>query len=199
MTSTTATAPRSAHTTATTSGLRNLYLIRAVFSIVWVALVFATSTKLTSLDTVTIIAAVLLVIYPLWDAVATLAARRIAGARSSNRIAALNIALGLAATIAMIVAVFNTVGTALLVFGIWAFLSGALQLILAIQRRRSVGAQWPMIISGGLSVLAGLSFAAMSASPTSGLSTVAGYSAFGAFWFVVSVIALTIRGRRSTR
>lgn len=45
-----------------------------------------------------------------------------------------------------------------------------------------VGAQWPMIISGGLSVLAGASFAATSGSATSGLSHVADYSAFGAFW-----------------
>jgi hypothetical protein len=56
-----------------------------------------------------------------------------------------------------------------------------------------------MIISGAQSVLAGAAFTAMSASATSGLSTVAGYSAFGAFWFLVSVITLTIRGRRVQR
>ena len=87
----------------------------------------------------------------------------------------------------------------LFVFGIWALLSGAIQLVVAIQRRRTVGAQWPMVISGGLSVLAGANFAFMSASATSSLSTVAGYSAFGAFWFLVSVIALSIRSRREKR
>jgi hypothetical protein len=56
-----------------------------------------------------------------------------------------------------------------------------------------------MIVSGGLSVLAGASFAAMSASATSSLSAVAGYSAFGAFWFLVSVAALSIRSRREKR
>jgi hypothetical protein len=54
-----------------------------------------------------------------------------------------------------------------------------------------------MIISGGLSVLAGASFAAMSGSAGSGLSTIGGYSAFGAFWFLVSAIALTPRARRA--
>jgi uncharacterized membrane protein HdeD (DUF308 family) len=85
------------------------------------------------------------------------------------------------------------------VFGIWALLSGAIQLVVAIRRRRTVGTQWPMVISGGLSVLAGASFAAMSASATSSLSTVAGYSAFGAFWFLVSAIALSIRTRHEKR
>ncbi|MFE1958192.1 DUF308 domain-containing protein [Streptomyces sp. NPDC059479] len=190
-------------TTTTSSGLRSLYLIRVVFSLIWVALVHTTSASLVSKDEPTVIAAVLLVIYPLWDGIATLLERRMAGTDSgsgsgtgsTNRVSTANMALGLAATIGMIIAVFSTIGTALLVFGIWALLSGAIQLVVAIRRRRTVGAQWPMIISGGLSVLAGASFAAMSASATSGLSTLAGYSAFGAFWFLVSVIALSIRGR----
>ncbi|UGQ14547.1 hypothetical protein LO772_13730 [Yinghuangia sp. ASG 101] len=84
-------------------------------------------------------------------------------------------------------------------FGVWALLSGAIQLGVAIRRRRAVGAQWPMVVSGGLSVLAGAAFAAMSASDDSGLSGIAGYSAFGAFWFLVSAVALTRRGRGTAR
>jgi uncharacterized membrane protein HdeD (DUF308 family) len=122
-----------------------------------------------------------------------------AGTGSTDRLGTTNMALGLATTAGMTVAVFSTIGTALLVFGIWALLSGAIQLVVAIRRRRTVGAQWPMVISGGLSVLAGASFAAMSASATSSLSSVAGYSAFGALWFLVSVIALSIRSRREKR
>jgi uncharacterized membrane protein HdeD (DUF308 family) len=141
----------------------------------------------------------LLVIYPLWDAIATLLERRMAGNGSTSRVSAINIALGLAATIGMIIASFSTIGPALLVFGVWAFLSGAIQLVTAIRRQRTIGAQWPMIISGGLSVIAGVAFASMSGSATSGLSTLAGYSAFGAFWFLVSVIALGLRTRRATR
>jgi uncharacterized membrane protein HdeD (DUF308 family) len=146
-----------------------------------------------------VVAAVLLIVYPLWDAVATLLEGRMAGTGSPSRVRAINVALGLAATIGMVIAVFSTIGTALLVFGLWALLSGAIQLFVAVRRRRTVGAQWPMIISGALSVLAGAAFAAMSGSATSGLSTVAGYSAFGAFWFLVSVIALSLRARRAPR
>jgi uncharacterized membrane protein HdeD (DUF308 family) len=196
MTQTTATPTTTA---STPSGLRSLYLIRVVFSLIWVALVFTTSASLKSTDTPTVIAAVLLIIYPLWDVIATLLERRMAGTGSTSRVSAINVALGLAAAIGMIIATFSTIGPALLVFGIWALLSGAIQLVTAIRRQRTVGAQWPMIISGGLSVLAGAAFAAMSGSATSGLSTLAGYSAFGAFWFLASVIALSLRARRAKR
>jgi uncharacterized membrane protein HdeD (DUF308 family) len=186
--------------TSTPSGLRSLYLIRVVFSLIWVVLVFTTSASLKSAETPTVVAAVLLSVYPLWDVIATLLERRMAGTGSTSRVSAINVALGLAATVGMIIAVvFSTVGTALLVFGVWALLSGAIQLVTAIRRWRTVGAQWPMIISGGLSVVAGATFAAMSGSATSGLSTLAGYSAFGAFWFLVSAIALSLRTRRAGR
>ncbi|MFC9075561.1 hypothetical protein ACFTY7_00615 [Streptomyces sp. NPDC057062] len=194
MTSTTSTAA-----TTTPSGLRSLYLIRVVFSLIWVALVLTTSASLVSTDRPSVIAAVLLIVYPLWDAVATLLERRLAGAGSTNRVSTVNMGLGVAATAGMVIAVFSTIGTALLVFGLWALLSGAIQLVVAIRRRRTVGAQWPMVISGGQSVLAGATVAATSASATSSLSTVAGYSAFGAFWFLVSVIALSVRTRREKR
>ncbi|MFF3914272.1 DUF308 domain-containing protein [Streptomyces sp. NPDC001852] len=186
-------------TTTTPSGLRSLHLIRVAFSLIWVALVITTSASLVSTDRPTAIAAVLLVIYPLWDAVATLLEHRMAGTGSTDRVGTTNVALGLATAAGMIAAVFSTIGTALLVFGVWALLSGAIQLVVAIRRRSSVGAQWPMVISGGQSVLAGATIAATSASATSNLSTIAGYSAFGAFWFLVSVVALSIRTRREKR
>ena len=183
-------------TTSAPSGLRSLYLIRVVFSLIWVVLVFTTCRSLKTPDTPTAIAGVLLTVYPLWDVVATLLERRLAGPGAASRVSTLNVAIGLAATIAMIIAVFSTTGHALLVFGLWALLAGAIQLVTAIRRWRTVGAQWPMAISGGISVVAGASFAAMSGSATSGLSTLAGYSAFGAFWFLVSAVALSLRTRR---
>lgn len=199
MTQTTST-PSTTTATTTPSGLRSLYLIRIAFSLTWVALVLTTSASLVSTDRPTLIAAVLLVSYPLWDALATLLERRLtgsgSGSGSTEGAGATNVVLGLTAAAGMVLAVFATIGAALLVFGIWALLSGAIQLVVAIRRRRTLGAQWPMMISGGLSVLAGASFAAMSASATSSLSSLAGYSAFGAFWFLVSVLALTVRGRR---
>lgn len=199
MTQTTMTSTTSTAATTTPSGLRSLYLIRVAFSLIWVALVLTTSASLVSTDSPSVIAAVLLIVYPLWDAVATLLERRLAGAGSTNRVSTVNMGLGVAATAGMVIAVFSTIGTVLLVFGLWALLSGAIQLVVAIRRRRTVGAQWPMVISGGQSVLAGATVAATSASATSSLSTVAGYSAFGAFWFLVSVIALSVRTRREKR
>ncbi|WP_406004834.1 hypothetical protein OG440_00605 [Streptomyces sp. NBC_00637] len=198
-TSTTSTASTPPTATTTSSGLRSLHLIRVAFSLIWVTLVFTTSASLVSTDEPTVIAAVLLVVYPLWDAIATLVEGRLTGTGSTNGVGTINTGLGLAATAGMIAAVFSTIGTALLVFGVWALLSGAVQLVVAIRRRRTVGAQWPMAVSGGQSVLAGATIAATSASATSSLSTVAGYSAFGAFWFLVSVIALSIRSRREKR
>ncbi|MGC3001792.1 hypothetical protein ACPF8X_26310 [Streptomyces sp. G35A] len=199
MTQTTVKSTTSATATTTSSGLRSLHLIRVAFSLIWVALVFTTSASLVSTDEPTVIAAVLLVVYPLWDAIATLIERRLAGTGSTNSVSTINMGLGLAATAGMIVAVLSTIGTALLVFGVWALLSGAIQLVVAIRRWRTIGAQWPMAVSGGQSVLAGATIAATSSSATSSLSTPAGYSAFGAFWFLVSVIALSIRGRREKR
>ncbi|WP_209021773.1 DUF308 domain-containing protein [Nocardioides sp. 503] len=156
-----------------------------------------TSASLVATDETPVVAAVLLVAYPLWDVVATVLDRRRAGA--GDRVNTLNIAVGLAATAAMTVAVLDTIGSTLLVFGLWALVSGAIQLSVAIRRRRTVGSQWPMMISGGQSVLAGAVIAGMSGSATSDLTTVAGYAAFGAVWFLVSAVALTIRGERATR
>lgn len=79
MTQTTVTsAPSAPSATATPSGLRSLHLIRVLFSLIWVALVFTTSASLVSTDRPTVSAAVLLVVYPLWDAIATLLERRLA-------------------------------------------------------------------------------------------------------------------------
>ncbi|MEV5691401.1 hypothetical protein [Micromonospora globbae] len=44
------------------------------------------------------------------------------------------------------------------VWGAWAVVAGLVQLVVGVTRR-AMGGQWPMIISGGLSVLAGGSFA----------------------------------------
>jgi uncharacterized membrane protein HdeD (DUF308 family) len=199
-TTATTTATRFAPDTTTWRSLRSLHLVRAAFSLAWVALVVTTSTSLVTGDEPTALAAVLLISYPLWDVLATVFERRAAdtGAlhRGSNTA---NIAVGLAATVAMGIAVLDTIGTAMLVFGAWALLAGAIQLVVAVRRRAAVGAQWPMMVSGGLSVLAGASFAVMSTSSTSGLSAIAGYSAFGAFWFLISAAALTIHNSRRSR
>ncbi|WP_380161154.1 DUF308 domain-containing protein [Kineococcus sp. R86509] len=185
--------------TVTPDGLRTLHLVRAVVSAVWVVLVLTTSASLVATDVPTAVAGVLLVVYPVWDAVATLLERRVAGTDATGGVRTLNVVLGLAAAVAMVVAVRDSVGSALLVFGVWALVSGAVQLAVALRRRRTVGAQWPMVASGGLSVVAGAFTALSSTSASSGLSSLAGYSAVGALWFLVSVVALSVRVRRTAR
>jgi hypothetical protein len=53
------------------SVLRNLYLFRVAFSAVWVALVSTAAPSAHSGDTVRILAGLLLVVYPISDAAAT--------------------------------------------------------------------------------------------------------------------------------
>jgi uncharacterized membrane protein HdeD (DUF308 family) len=85
---------------------------------------------------------------------------------------------------------------ALIVSGAWAIFTGLIQLILGLRRRKQLGGQWPMIISGGQSVLAGGAFIAMAHAPNAGISTLAGYAAFGAFYFILIAVRLskTING-----
>lgn len=191
----TATTTTTAPDLAQPNGLRSLHLVRAGFSLAWVAILATTSASLASGDDLSALAAVLLVAYPLWDVAATLLERRLTG--SADRVGTINVGIGLVAVAAMAVAVLDGVGAALLVFGVWALLAGAVQLVVAIRRRHTVGAQWPMMLSGGISVVAGAAMAASSGSSSSDPSTPAGYAAFGAFWFLVSAVALTVRGRRA--
>jgi uncharacterized membrane protein HdeD (DUF308 family) len=83
------------------------------------------------------------------------------------------------------------------VFGFWAILSGLLQLGAALRRRKQYGAQWAMMLSGGQSALAGAVFVFQAQSPAvPSIATVAGYAGFGAFYFLVSALSLSIAARR---
>jgi uncharacterized membrane protein HdeD (DUF308 family) len=87
------------------------------------------------------------------------------------------------------------------VFGVWATLSGLLQLATGIRRRKGVGAQWPMILSGAQSALVGAMFLRQAAGPeVPSVVDIAPYAAFGAFYFLVSalwLVASDVRRRRS--
>jgi uncharacterized membrane protein HdeD (DUF308 family) len=83
------------------------------------------------------------------------------------------------------------------VFGIWASLAGILQLVTGVRRWKSFGAQWAMILSGAQSALAGGFFVAQSlGAATPAVTTVAPYAGFGAFYFLLSAVLLTISSRR---
>ncbi|HEY4225747.1 MAG TPA: DUF308 domain-containing protein [Pseudolysinimonas sp.] len=185
--------------TRTALSLRTLFFVRAAFSVVWVTLVFVLASTVTTDTKPSVAAVVLLTIYPLWDVVATVADIRATPTAGSHIPQFVNIGVGVAATVAVLIAALSSLTPALIVFGAWAFVSGGIQLILALRRRKPIGGQWPMIISGGLSVLAGISFVVTSGAPKTGLTTLAGYSAFGAFWYLLGAILLIVAVRRVSR
>jgi hypothetical protein len=168
----------------TTSWLRSYYFARAVFSIVWVAAAILLNGNAG-------LVAILLVIYPAWDAIANLADARANGGLRANPSQTLNIVVSTIMTVAVIVALANSMYAVLGVFGAWAILSGLLQLNTGIRRWRYYGAQWAMILSGGQSALAGVFMISRSlgvAMPT--ILDIAPYAGFGAFYFLLSAIWL---------
>jgi hypothetical protein len=188
---------QAAPTAGTAQSLRTLYFVRTAFSAVWVTLVFILASTVTTAATPSTIAVILLTIYPAWDALATVFDIRATATATSHLPQYLNIGFGVVAAVGVAIAMGSGLTPALVVFGVWASLSGAVQLVLALVRRRPIGGQWPMIISGGLSVLAGISFIATSGAPKTGLTTLAGYSAFGAFWYLVGALLLIRAARRA--
>jgi uncharacterized membrane protein HdeD (DUF308 family) len=165
--------------------LRTLYFVRAAFSAVWVSLVLLV---VNSSPTLT---AVLLLLYPAWDVLATfgdLRANRGTGATPLPQY--VNIVIGSLTTLAVGLALRQGIAAVLLVFGVWAVLTGLIQLLLGLRRRRSLGGQWPMILSGGQSILAGVFFVVQAHDPSKGVTNVAGYSAVGALYFLLAALRL---------
>lgn len=168
----------------TAQALRTLYFGRAAFSIVWVSLLLL---FVKSSPTIT---GLLLLLYPTWDVAATFFDIRANRGASSKLPQYVNIGIGIITTVAVSVALKQGVPTVLIVFGAWAILTGLIQLVLGLRRRRELGGQWPMMLSGGQSVIAGVSFIAMAQAPTMGIINLAGYSAFGALYFLIAAFRL---------
>ena len=171
--------------------LKLYYFIRAAFSVVWVAAALTVSQYSPT------IAAILLVAYPAWDAAANYLDASRSGGLGQNRTQTINVVVSVATTLAVIAALQTNTSWVLAVFGAWAILSGLLQLGTAVRRWKSYGAQWIMILSGGQSALAGAFFILQSRMPTMpSISTVAGYAAFGAVYFAISAVWLSVSDLR---
>ena len=169
----------------TATSLRKLYFIRAAFSVTWVILI-ALFAK-TSMS----IASVLLIIYPAWDVAGTFLDIR-ANRYSPSKIPQyVNAVISGITTIAVGIALQKGVPETLIVFGAWAIGTGLIQLILGLRRRKLLGGQWPMIISGGQSILGGTSFILLAHDPTKGITSLAGYAAFGAFYYLLAAYRLS--------
>lgn len=170
-------------TSGSTEGLRNLYYARFGFAIVWAVLLIPTAATLTPA------AIALLVIYPLFDLAAAMIDFRISGTARPTVPLYLNMASSLLTALGLAAAVTSGIPDVLRVWGVWAITAGIVQLIVAIRRYR-LGGQWAMILSGGISTLAGASFIASAGAPEASLTTLAGYATLGGIFFLVSAIRL---------
>ena len=172
-------------TVETTNALRSLYFLRAAFSITWATLITFFVGKSVGLGTA------LFIIYPVWDVLGTLLDIRANQNSLSKTPQYLNAGISVITALAVGIALRTGVPEALIVFGIWAIITGLIQLILGLRRRKSLSGQWPMIISGGQSVIAGGSFIILAHDPTMGIASLAGYAAFGAFYYLLSAFRLS--------
>ena len=175
----------SANAIQTGRSLRTLYFMRTAFSVVWAILISV------SARTHSDIASILFIIYPVWDVFATYLDIRASPHYVSKTPQYVNAVVGILTTIGVSLALTKGVPEALIVFGIWAIVAGLIQLVLGLRRRKELGGQWPMMISGGQSMLAGISFIFLAHSPTMGIANLAGYAAFGAFYFLLAAIRLS--------
>jgi uncharacterized membrane protein HdeD (DUF308 family) len=174
--------------------LKHYYFTRTAVSVVWVALAFAVG--LHSMAS----AAVLLVIYPAWDALANYVDMSRSGGSQNNRTQMINVAISAATTAAVVIFLKTDTAWVLGVFGVWAILSGLLQLATALRRWKRFGAQWAMILSGAQSALAGCLFITLAPAPlTLAISKVAGYAGVGAVYFLVSAVWLSVGAFRRNR
>ncbi|MEE4453376.1 DUF308 domain-containing protein [Novosphingobium resinovorum] len=167
--------------------LKTYYFLRFAISAIWVALAFTVAKALPPL------AAVMLVAYPAWDALANYLDASRSGGLARNMSQLLNLVVSVLTAIAVATTISHGMHAVLQIFGVWAVLSGLFQLITGVRRWKSYGAQWAMILSGAQSGLAGahmLSKAAGTA-PVS-IADIAPYAAFGAFYFLISAVSLTV-------
>jgi uncharacterized membrane protein HdeD (DUF308 family) len=169
--------------------LRSFYFLRAGVAFAWVALVVL----LSNLGVPPIVSGALLVLYPAWDALANILDARRSGGLRTNPGQRLNAVVSIA-TAAVLVVALTVRGNAggLFVFGIWALLAGLLQLFVGI-RRRKMGGQVFMMISGVQSALAGvfMTIQAFGDAPT--IAKLAPYAAFGGLYFLLAALRLTFK------
>ena len=186
----TASRPPATALSKTSSGwLKRYYSARALVSIFWVTLAFTVGKAQPA------VGIALLIAYPLWDCLANFLDAARNGGLLANPSQFLNVIVSAIVTLAVIIAVAHDFHTAIGVIGIWAALSGILQLSTGIRRWRSASAQWPQILSGAQSCLAAAHFITKAIDPTATVSVadVAPYAAFGAFYFAVSATMLAFK------
>src|SRR5262249_10035186 len=97
------------------------------------------------------------------------------------------------AAVALAVAATGSVADVLVVFGVWAAIAGAAQLVVALRRRAAFGHQRPMVIAGGVSVLLGVAFIMASRMTKRRLDMLAIYAGTGGADFLIEAWLLARR------
>ncbi|MFJ5035606.1 DUF308 domain-containing protein [Streptomyces sp. NPDC088560] len=173
------------------SSLLRLYLGRGVLAVAW-ALAFAGAH-----EHVDAVAITLLVVYPLIDAVSSLIDYRATPEGSERRVTAFNGVLSTLAAVAIGIAGAGGVAPVLHVFGAWAIVSGAAQVIVGVRRRGpELGKQWPTLISGGLSFLVGITYNIQAAGDNPSLDVLSVYATGGGVWFILQALLLGWKSRQ---
>ncbi|MFI5840009.1 hypothetical protein ACIA8K_09910 [Catenuloplanes sp. NPDC051500] len=167
----------------TATALRRLYFVRFGFAIIWALITTVLAKDLSP------VVVVLLVLYPLFDVAAAIVDARASRTTGSPVLLYVNIAISLLTAVGLAVASASGVPAVLRVWGAWAVVAGLIQLVVAISRR-AMGGQWPMIISGAISVLAGASFIAGASADNPMLTNAVGYAIPGGIFFLISAIRL---------
>jgi hypothetical protein len=172
--------------------LKRYYTIRATFSFLWVALAFTVGKAHPPVGVVLIVAS------PLWDCVGNYIDAARSGGLRANPSQRLNVFVSAIVAVSIAIAVSYDFHAALGVYGIWAGLSGVLQLATGVRRWRGVSAQWPQILSGAQSSFAAVHFLLKAINPSAivSIADVAPYVAFGGFYFAISAGVLFFK--RST-
>jgi uncharacterized membrane protein HdeD (DUF308 family) len=189
ITSTPDAVPPAASPSSQPGWLKRYYAARALFSVVWVALAFTVGKAHPT------IGVLLLILYPAWDGAANYVDAARNGGLRANPTQFLNTVVSAVVTLGVLATARHNVHAAIGVIGVWAGLSGLLQLSTGIRRRRRAGAQWPQMLSGGQSALAAVHFLMKAASPLVlvGAADVAPYAAFGALYFAISAGVLAFK------
>jgi hypothetical protein len=174
--------------------LKSYYFTRAGLAIAWVAGAFTIGKAMPP------IAAALLVAYPAWDAAANFIDAQRNGGLIGNPSQSLNVVTSVIAAIAVALTLGTSMNAVLGVFGVWAVLAGLFQLITGVRRWRMYGAQWAMMLAGAQSAIVGAVFIKQANTPAvPSITDIAPYAAFGAFYFLVSAIWLTISEARAKK
>ena len=166
--------------------LRKLYFTRTVFQVLWAGGVMATAVANPA------IAAVLVILYPLWDVACTIYDLKNSALDGSARTSQItNAVLGVATAIGIALTAFGHPAYAIGVFGAWALAAGLLQLAAGLIRRKQTGGQWAMILSGLQSMAAGVAFGLGGLRGKFHAKDLGGYAIFGAFYFLIGGILLS--------